>query len=55
MLQDALFPAKMLLSTIISKLLLYMNKSGNKTIAYVRKGNQKVGPLVFSNEYEALG
>lgn len=38
MLQDALFPAKMLLSTIISKLLLYMNKSGNKTIAYVRKG-----------------
>ena len=38
MLQDALFLAKMLLSTIISKLLLYMNKSGNKTIAYVRKG-----------------
>lgn len=55
MLQDALFPAKMLLSTIISKLLLYMNKSGNKTIAYVRKGNQKVGPLVLSNECEALG
>lgn len=38
MLQDALFPAKMLLSLIVSKLLLYMNKSGNKTIAYVRKG-----------------
>lgn len=38
MLQDSLFPAKMLLSTIVSKLLLYMNKSGNKTIAYVRKG-----------------
>ena len=38
MLQDSLFPAKMLLSTIIAKLLLYMNKSGNKTIAYVRKG-----------------
>ena len=37
-LQDALFPAKMLLSLIVSKLLLYMNKSGNKTIAYVRKG-----------------
>ena len=55
MLQDALFPAKMLLSTIIAKLLLYMNKSGNKTIAYVRKGNQKVGPLVLSNECEALG
>lgn len=38
MLQDALFPAKMLLSTIVAKLLLYMNKSGNKTIAYIRKG-----------------
>lgn len=38
MLQDSLFPAKMLLSLIVSKLLLYMNKSGNKTIAYVRKG-----------------
>lgn len=38
MIQDSLFPAKMLLSTIIAKLLLYMNKSGNKTIAYVRKG-----------------
>jgi len=37
-LQDALFPAKMLLSLVVSKLLLYMNKSGNKTIAYVRKG-----------------
>ena len=37
-LQDALFPAKMLLSTIVAKLLLYMNKSGNRTIAYVRRG-----------------
>lgn len=37
-LQDALFPSKMLLSLLVSKLLLYMNKSGNKTIAYVRKG-----------------
>jgi hypothetical protein len=37
-LQDSLFPAKMLLSLIVSKLLLYMNKSGNKTISYVRKG-----------------
>ena len=37
-LEDALFPAKLLLSLIVSKLLLYMNKSGNKTIAYVRKG-----------------
>ena len=35
---DALFPAKMLLSVLVSKLLLYMNKSGNKTIAYIRKG-----------------
>lgn len=38
MLQDSLFPAKLLLSLIVSKLLLYMNKTGNKTIAYVRKG-----------------
>lgn len=37
-LQDALFPAKMLLSTLVSKLLLYMNKSGNRTIAYVKRG-----------------
>ncbi len=37
-LQDALFPAKMLLSVIVAKLLLYMNKSGNRTIAYVRRG-----------------
>lgn len=37
-LQDALFPAKMLLSTLVSKLLLFMNKSGNRTVAYVRKG-----------------
>lgn len=35
---DSLFPAKMLLSLLVSKLLLFMNKSGNKTIAYVRKG-----------------
>ena len=37
-LQDAIFPAKMLLSLIVSKLLFYMNKSGSKTIAYVRRG-----------------
>ena len=36
-LQDAIFPAKMLLSLIVSKLLFYMNKSGSKTIAYVRR------------------
>ena len=35
---DALFPAKLLLSLLISKLLTYMNKSGNKTIAYVGRG-----------------
>lgn len=49
MLQDSLFPAKLLLSLIVSKLLLYMNKTGNKTIAYVRKGNKWV-PHIFSNE-----
>ena len=38
MLADALFPARMLLDLLISKLLLYMNKSGNRTIAFVRKG-----------------
>lgn len=37
-LQNALFPAKLLLSLVVSKLLTYMNKSGNKTIAYVKKG-----------------
>ena len=43
MLQDSLFPAKMLLSLIVSKLLLFMNKSGNKTLAFVRKGPIEVG------------
>jgi len=38
MLADSLFPARLLLDLIISKMLLYMNKSGNKTLAYVRKG-----------------
>lgn len=37
-LQDSLFPAKLLLSLVVSKLLTYMNKSGNKSIAYVKKG-----------------
>lgn len=37
-LADALFPAKLLLSLIICKMLTYMNKSGNKTIAHVYKG-----------------
>ena len=37
-LADSLFPGRLLLDLIISKLLLYMNKSGSKTYAYVRKG-----------------
>ena len=49
-LADALFPARLLLDLLISKLLLYMNKSGNRTLAFVRKGNQMVRPHVFSNE-----
>ena len=38
MIANSLFPAKMLLSLVVGKLLNYMNKSGNKTIAYVGKG-----------------
>lgn len=38
MLSDSLFPARLLLDLIISKMLLYMNKSGNRTLAFVRKG-----------------
>lgn len=37
-LTDSLFPGRLLLDLLISKLLLYMNKSGNKTYAYVKKG-----------------
>ena len=37
-LQDSLFPAKLQLSLVVSKLLLYMNKAGNKTIAHIKKG-----------------
>lgn len=43
MLLDALFPAKLLLSFVVNKLLTYMNKTGNKTIAYVGKGPIDVG------------
>ena len=43
MLLDSLFPAKMLLSYVVDKLLTYMNKGGNKTIAYVGKGPIDVG------------
>ena len=37
-LKDSLFPAKMLLSIIVSKMLFYMNKSGNRTILHTYKG-----------------
>lgn len=42
-LADSLFPARLLLDLLISKLLLYMNKSGNRTLAFVRKGPIDVG------------
>lgn len=38
MLSDSLFPAKMLLSLSVCKLLNYFNRSGSKTISYVHKG-----------------
>lgn len=37
-LTDSLFPGRLLLDLLVSKLLLYMNKSGSKTYAYVKKG-----------------
>lgn len=37
-LMDSLFPAKLLLSLIVCRLLNYINKTGNKTIAHVYKG-----------------
>ena len=37
-LTDSLFPAKLLLTTIVCRLLNYVNKTGNKTIAHVYKG-----------------
>lgn len=37
-LANSLFPAKLLLSLMICKMLNYMNKSGNKTIAHIYKG-----------------
>jgi hypothetical protein len=38
-LSDSLFPAKLLLSLIICKMLNYMNKSGNKNLAHVYKNS----------------
>ena len=37
-LTDSLFPAKLLLSMIVCRMLNYINKTGNKTIAHVHKG-----------------
>ena len=37
-LTDSLFPAKLLLSMIVCRILNYINKTGNKTIAHVYKG-----------------
>lgn len=42
-LTDSLFPAKLLLSLIISKMLNYMNNSGPTTIAHVHKGPIDLG------------
>lgn len=42
-LTDSLFPAKLLLSLIISKMLNYMNNSGPTTIAHVHKGPIEIG------------
>lgn len=36
--QDSLFPAKLLLSTRVCRILNYINKTGNKSIAHVYKG-----------------
>jgi len=37
-LSDSLFPAKTLLSMIVTRMLNYINKTGNKTIAHIYKG-----------------
>ena len=37
-LADSLFPAKLLLSMIVTRMLNYINKTGNKTIAHIHKG-----------------
>lgn len=37
-LTDSLFPAKLLMSLIVCRLLNYINKTGNKTIAHIFKG-----------------
>lgn len=37
-LTDSLFPAKLLLSMIVTRMLNYINKTGNKTIAHIHRG-----------------
>nr|DAE00577.1 MAG TPA: Portal protein [Myoviridae sp. ctrf010] len=37
-LSDSLFPAKLLLSMIVTRMLNYINKTGNKTIAHIHRG-----------------
>lgn len=50
-LEDSLFPAKLLLSLLICKLLNYFNNSGNRTISYVSKGPIDVSN---TNQYERV-
>ena len=38
-LTDSLFPAKLLLSMLVTKILNYINKTGNKRIAHIHKNN----------------
>lgn len=38
MLQNSLFPAKLLLSLMVSRMLNYLNKSADKSITYIAKG-----------------
>ena len=41
-LADSLFPAKLLLSMIVTRMLNYINKTGNKTIAHIHRGQTNV-------------
>lgn len=42
MLKNALFPAKLLTSLIVKKILNYINKSGDKTVAHIRGGQTDI-------------
>lgn len=46
-LTDSLFPAKLLLSMIVCRMLNYINKTGNKTIAHIHKG--PINPLTSNH------